>query len=698
MAKMPFPINEKPFYNTDEIANSIASVQMMDCILEAVPEVGFVTRRRPGLKSFGTLGPTTTSVGDGLFYWDAMKWVIGVIGGKVFRVMEDGTTTEIPGDPLSTGTPVTFAEGQDIAGTSWLYMANGKLVYTKGSEVLTPIYSGQLFIDLNQNGYAALVHDISWILTSSTGPVSANAYTIIITNDTVNDYSAITASIVGTDLYDAPQTEVVTLPVANARRTSTEMFKTITSITTSATIGDGLASENGFLDNATEATWTLTATAPTDTFCRKVTIKNLTANSHSTKTAVITGTSSTDAVLEETINLPGASLTVTSTNYFKTVTTIVPSATIGSDTMDIGWDAYGGLSVGWGTDASELTSSNVPDATHVDFLASAFIANEKDTNRFYFTDTNPLTGLYDNLFWGSTDSPLTCEAKGDKLSALFVAWQELNCWGTEGLEIWQNDATTPFSPITSAFSEGGLEAPYSIVVTDNTVFALCVIAGSRVIVRMSGRTPIVISNSIATILANMVTVSDAIGNLISVGGLALYLLTFPFENQSWVYDYKNDAWYRWSHYVNGEHERFLGQHTCFAKVWNKHLILSSIDNTIYELQRETFTDNGETIAAFRRSGWVNHGTFNRKICDQFYIKCKAGLSDTAKLLFRWRDDGDEEWSEFAELELGPVGQRDFLARETQMGSYHSRQYEFRFTEDSDLVLCSVEAEVRGVSS
>jgi len=492
MAKMPFPLNEKPFYSTDEIANSIASIEMMNCILEAVPEVGFVTRKRPGLKPFGTLGTDAGLVGDGLFYWDARKWVIGVIGGKVFRVLEDGTSIEIPGNTLTGGTPVTFAEGQDIAGTPWLYMANGSLVYTTGTEVKTPVY-------------------------------------------------------------------------------------------------------------VTEA-----------------------------------GTS----------------------------------------------------------------SAGVPAATHVGFLASTFIANEKDTNRFYFTDTNPATGLLDNLYWGSTDAPLTCEAKGDKLSALFVAWQELNCWGTEGMEIWQSDATNPFSPITSAFSEGGLEAPYSVVVADNTIFALCVISGSRVVVRMSGRTPIVVSSTIATVLANMESVSDAIGDLISVGGLALYLLTFPSENQSWVYDYRNDSWYRWSYYVDGVHERFLGQHTCFVKAWNKHLILSSIDNTIYELQRETFTDDGETIVAFRRSGWVNHGTFNRKICDQFYIKCKAGLSNTAKLFFRWRDDGDEEWSEFAsaDIDLGPVGQRDFLLRETQMGSYHSRQYEFRFTDDSDLVLCSVEAEVRGVSS
>ena len=94
-----------------------------------------------------------------------------------------------------------------------------------------------------------------------------------------------------------------------------------------------------YLSNATGATWTLTETATTDSLAHTVTIQNDTATDHSVKTALLTGTDFAGRVLTEIINLPGANLTVATTRYFKTLTSIVPSATIGADTMDIGQGA-----------------------------------------------------------------------------------------------------------------------------------------------------------------------------------------------------------------------------------------------------------------------------------------------------------------------------------------------------------------------
>ncbi len=97
------------------------------------------------------------------------------------------------------------------------------------------------------------------------------------------------------------------------------------------------ANLTGFASNVTGATWTLTATAATDGLAHQVSIRNDTANSHSGKTALLTGTDQDGLPQTETVTLPGASATVESTKYFKTLTSIVPSATIGADTMDIGW-------------------------------------------------------------------------------------------------------------------------------------------------------------------------------------------------------------------------------------------------------------------------------------------------------------------------------------------------------------------------
>lgn len=101
------------------------------------------------------------------------------------------------------------------------------------------------------------------------------------------------------------------------------------------------ASLTGFLSNATGATWTLSNTATTDGLGHRVTIRNDSVTDHSGKTAILVGTDADGNAQTETMSLPGTSATTTSTKYYKTLTSITPSATIGADTMDIGWDQVG---------------------------------------------------------------------------------------------------------------------------------------------------------------------------------------------------------------------------------------------------------------------------------------------------------------------------------------------------------------------
>jgi hypothetical protein len=99
------------------------------------------------------------------------------------------------------------------------------------------------------------------------------------------------------------------------------------------------ANENltGFASNVTGATWTLTATACTDGLAHQVSLRNDSATNHSAKTATFVGTDVDGHALTETISMPAGSATVETTGYFKTLTSVTPSATIGADTMDIGW-------------------------------------------------------------------------------------------------------------------------------------------------------------------------------------------------------------------------------------------------------------------------------------------------------------------------------------------------------------------------
>lgn len=99
------------------------------------------------------------------------------------------------------------------------------------------------------------------------------------------------------------------------------------------------ANISGYKTAATGATWTLTTTTAGDGAGHLTTIKNNSTNNHSGKTALITGTNSMGEPQTETITLPASSETKTGAKYFKTISTIVPSSSIGADTMELGWSA-----------------------------------------------------------------------------------------------------------------------------------------------------------------------------------------------------------------------------------------------------------------------------------------------------------------------------------------------------------------------
>jgi len=99
------------------------------------------------------------------------------------------------------------------------------------------------------------------------------------------------------------------------------------------------AATAGFAAGVTGATFAMATTATSDGLGHLVTVLNNTATDHSAKTIALVGTDENGNVQTETIAAPGTSATVTSTKYFKTLTSATPSATIGADTFDIGWAA-----------------------------------------------------------------------------------------------------------------------------------------------------------------------------------------------------------------------------------------------------------------------------------------------------------------------------------------------------------------------
>jgi hypothetical protein len=95
---------------------------------------------------------------------------------------------------------------------------------------------------------------------------------------------------------------------------------------------------DGYINDATGAgPWTTIAANPDDGCSHPLTIAS-TADLRAI-TFTVTGTDAEGRTISEAITGPGAGATVTSTKYYRTLTSVSASATLGANKIDVGWTA-----------------------------------------------------------------------------------------------------------------------------------------------------------------------------------------------------------------------------------------------------------------------------------------------------------------------------------------------------------------------
>lgn len=90
---------------------------------------------------------------------------------------------------------------------------------------------------------------------------------------------------------------------------------------------------------STGAAYVITASGAADLLGHKIIVTNNSATNHSGKTLALVGTNENGEPVTETLAHAAGSTTTTSAKYYKTLTSITPSASTGVDTFDIGWTA-----------------------------------------------------------------------------------------------------------------------------------------------------------------------------------------------------------------------------------------------------------------------------------------------------------------------------------------------------------------------
>jgi len=342
-----------------------------------------------------------------------------------------------------------------------------------------------------------------------------------------------------------------------------------------------------------------------------------------------------------------------------------------------------------GTPFGQITDPDFSAGLGAASLNQIFWVPRPNSNTLQGSDTA------DGLNWDSLRR-VSAEQDPDYLVQAIRLTSALWLMGKKGCEYWQTDptdATNPIRPVAGATIERGVGGDNSIATWQNNAFWLAddftvwQISGSAAekisdlnieyAIRGDGKTP------------GYASPEKAIGFFIDHPVHKQYVLTFPGDEATWVYDVLTKLWHtRESNGIG----RWRGVESALFK--NKVLVGDYNLGKLWLFTEEEFTENGETLKfqivppAIRNKNndmtvesvelFMEVGVGDVLGIDDFGIQKALPIAPLIQV--EYSKDGGVTWRNKPDLSLGTVGQRDIRVKSRLFGRVR-KEYAFmlRFT-------------------
>jgi hypothetical protein len=347
---------------------------------------------------------------------------------------------------------------------------------------------------------------------------------------------------------------------------------------------------------------------------------------------------------------------------------------------------------------SRIADTDFPTPSSLTFQDGYFIISSKDTGRFYISDS------YDGTAWDALDYA-TAEGDPDELQAVISAHRELWLLGKISYEVWYNsgDATFPFDRIPGAVNRVGCVAPFSAAEHQGVIAWLddtrCVQASS------SGYQVGKISTSqIEYQFAQYGTVSDAIGFFYSQEGHVFYVLTFPTEQKTWVYDSVTQMW----------HTRASGPNdtrhpaNCYALFKGMPIVGDYDSGKLYKYDLAKYSDNGKMVRRIRSCPAISS---DRKRITHHSLEIEfepgvglevneptLGTGTDPKAMLQFSNDDGHTWGNELWADIGKIGKYKTRVVWRRLGTARDRVYKVTITDPVKIVILGAHLEAEALSA
>lgn len=332
-----------------------------------------------------------------------------------------------------------------------------------------------------------------------------------------------------------------------------------------------------------------------------------------------------------------------------------------------------------GSTLSAITDVDFVDANQCKFLDGYFITNKNATGQFYISDLYPTAAnLINGTGWISIDFA-TAEVDPDNLITHEVQHRELWLFGDYTTEVYYNsgNASFPFDRVSGGFIEWGIAARWSVAKIDNTIAWLAKNKqGHGHVVKATGMSVGVVSNpALEAEIAGYSRIDDAEGFGFQYMGQSFYVLTFPSADVTWALHINSGAWIRLKGYSVG---RYIMASHCFFN--GKHYIGDYNSGNLYTLDKDTFTNNGETIERIRRTQHISKNgrpvfIHRLEIDVQAGVGLTSGQGSDPQIMTRWSKDGGRTYANAQWRTMGKIGEYDTRVLVNRVGMARAIMFE-----------------------
>ena len=350
---------------------------------------------------------------------------------------------------------------------------------------------------------------------------------------------------------------------------------------------------------------------------------------------------------------------------------------------------------------TQITDPNFPaNAQQVAFLDGYFIVTSQ-------TMAFKVSELYNGLVWPALATAAAIAAP-DNIQKPFGSNQVLYLIKDSTTEVWQDVAVPtsqgcPFAHIPGSLVNFGTVADRSVARVGDTVFMLGTtrVQNSAVyfgVVSVSGTSVQKVSTpAIDYRISRLTSLTDAISYSYVDEGHLFYVISFPTDDLTLVYDVTTQQWHERSTHIADApyalHRHLSNEYVFFG---GKHLVSHHSEPKIFEMSSQFYDDGGVPIISIRTAQPIHdeNEADNIKIF-KLVIDAETGVGDgstghngapTAWL--SWSNDGGRVWSSEYSSSLGKQGEFRTRLIWRRLGSPKNRIFRLRISDSVKKVLLS----------